>query len=145
METRPLQLSSRRPASGFASYPSTRRRSKPECCGRTVPNTAPGGRRTRQLEVPHPPGLGAERRAMPSAVGFSQEKVFEHELGFAGRKRSSARCTPYPRIDAAQQSLNSNHLIERPAMRADEIDLCGLDQRVFGCRNGHWTAAMTLT
>ena len=89
--------------------------------------------------------LGAEPRAMPSAVGFSQEKVFEHELGFAGRKRSSARWARYPTIDAVRQSLSSNHLIERTALRADEIDLCGLDQQVFGCRHRHWTVAMTLT
>ena len=29
----------------------------------------------------------------------------------------------------------SVHLIERSAVRADEVDLCGLDQRVFGCRH----------
>ena len=89
--------------------------------------------------------LGAKRRSTPPAVGFPQKKVFEHELRFARGKRSSARWARYLRIDAVRQRLSSNHLIERPAMRADEIDLCGLDQRVFGCRNGHWTAAMTLT
>jgi hypothetical protein len=82
---------------------------------------------------------------MPPAVGFPQKKVFEDELGFAGRKWSSARWARYPGIDAVRRRLSSNHIIERPAMRADEIDLCGLDERVFGCRNGHWTAATTLT
>jgi len=72
---------------------------------------------------------------MPPAVGFPQKKVFEHELRFAGGKRSSARWTPYLRIDAVQR-LGSNHLIERPAVRADEVDLCGLDQRVFGSGTG---------
>ena len=71
--------------------------------------------------------LGAEPRAMPSAVGFSQEKVFEHELGFAGRERSSARWARYPTIDAVGQSLSSNHLIERTALQADEIDLCAFN------------------
>jgi hypothetical protein len=89
--------------------------------------------------------LGAKRRSTPPAVGFPQKKVFEHELRFVRGKRSSARWARYPGIDAVRQRFSSNHLIERPAMRADEIDLCGLDQRVFGCRNGHWTAAMTLT
>jgi hypothetical protein len=95
-----------------------------------------------QREVLHPPDFGAERRTMPPAIGFPQMKVFEHELGFAGRKRSSACWARYPRIDTIRQSLSS---IERPAVRADEVDLCGLDQRVFGCRRWHWTVAMTLT
>ena len=82
---------------------------------------------------------------MPPAVGFLQKKVSEHELRFASGKRSSARWAPYLRIDGVRQSLSSNHLIERPAVRADEIDLCGLDQRVFGRRYRHLTAAMTLT
>ena len=81
---------------------------------------------------------------MPPAVGFPQKKVFEHILRFAGGKRSSARWTPYLRIDAVG-CLSSNHLIERPAVRADKIDLCGLDQRVLGRRYRHWTVAMTLT
>jgi hypothetical protein len=82
---------------------------------------------------------------VPPAVGFPQKKVFEDELGFAGRKWSSARWARYPGIDAVRQRLSSNHLIERPAMRADEIDLRGLDQRVFGCRHPYWMVAMTLT
>ena len=89
--------------------------------------------------------LSAKRRTTPPAVGFPQKKIFEDELRFARLKRSSARWARYPGIDAVRQRLSSNHLIERPAMRADEIDLCGLDQRVFGCRNGHRTAVMTLT
>jgi hypothetical protein len=82
---------------------------------------------------------------MPPAVGFSQKKVFEHEVRFTGGKWCSARWARYPKIDAVWQSLSSNHLVERPAVRADEVDLCGLNQRVFGCRHRHWTAAMTLT
>ena len=82
---------------------------------------------------------------MPPAVGFPQKKVFEHELRFSGGKRSSARRARYPRIDAVRQSLSSNHFIKRPAVRTDEIDLCGLDQRVLGCRHRRRTVAMTLT
>ena len=32
---------------------------------------------------------------MPPAVGFPQKKVFERELGFASRKRASARWARY--------------------------------------------------
>jgi hypothetical protein len=81
---------------------------------------------------------------MPPVVGLPQKKVFEHQLRLAGGKRASARWARYPVIDAVRQSLSSNHLIERPA-GADEIDLCGLDQRLFGYRHRRWTAAMTLT
>ena len=85
---------------------------------------------------------------MPSAVGFPQKKVFEHELSFARRKRTRARWARYPRIDAVRQSPTSNHLKERPAMRTDEIDLCDLDEGValaLGCRQRRGTAGMTLT
>ena len=68
---------------------------------------------------------------MPSGIGFPQKKVFEHELRFARRKRTSAHWARYPTIDAVRQSPSSNHLKERPAMRADEIDLCDLDQGVL--------------
>ena len=81
---------------------------------------------------------------MPPAVGFPQKKVFEHELRLASGKRASARWARYPTIDAIRQSLSSNHFVERPA-GADEIDLCGMDQRVFGCRHRRRTAAVTLT
>jgi hypothetical protein len=53
---------------------------------------------------------------MPSGIGFPQKKVFEHELRFARRKRTSAHWARYPRIDAVRQSSTSNHLKERPAM-----------------------------
>ena len=46
------------------------------------------------------------------------------------------------------QSPTSNHLKERPAMRADEIDLCDLHEGVaqaLGCRQRRGTAGMTLT
>ena len=89
--------------------------------------------------------LRAEQGAMPPAVGFAQEKVFQDELRFAGGKRSSAGWACYPGIDTVGQSLSSNHLVERPAVRADEIDLRGLDEQVFAYPHRHWTAAMTLT
>ena len=85
---------------------------------------------------------------MPSGIGFPQKKVFEHELRFARRKRTSAHWARYPRIDAVRQSSTLNHLKERPAMRTDEIDLCDLDEEVvlaLGCRQRRGTAGMTLT
>ena len=95
-----------------------------------------------------PLGALREWRATPPAVGFPQKKVFEHKLRVAGGKRSSARWTPYLRIDAVRQRLSSNHLIERPAMGADKIDLRGPDERVMlslGSRQQRGTAAMTFT
>jgi hypothetical protein len=85
---------------------------------------------------------------MPPAVGFPQKKVFEHELRFARRKRTHARWARYPRINAVLQSPTSNYLKERPAMRADEIDLCDLHEGwrlLWVVGNGAGTAGMTLT
>ena len=46
---------------------------------------------------------------MPSGIGFPQKKVFEHELRFARRKRTSAHWARYPRIDAVRQPTTSKN------------------------------------
>ena len=44
--------------------------------------------------------LSAERHALPAAVGFAQQKVFEDEWRLAGGKWSGAGWARYLRIDA---------------------------------------------
>jgi hypothetical protein len=78
---------------------------------------------------------------MPTAVGFPQEEVFEHELRFAGGKLSHAGWAIYSKIEAVGQCLGSDHFIKRTAVRTDKIDFGSLDQQSIA----YWTVTVTLT
>jgi len=82
---------------------------------------------------------------MPATVGSPQEKVFERELRLTSGKDAGAGWARYPRVGDVGQSRRSDDLIKRPAMRADEINLRGLDEWALGRLQRGGRATVTLT